>query len=215
MSKKRFWAILAAACMIFSMVGCKQNGTFAKQIIEESEQITTVSEQTSEESEKINRVKKEPYYITEWSIDDLVKSVEINGVIYSMPFTFNDLGEGYTIEKINDCLFLYYHGEDYALIEVKDNSDINNSEIINLTTYYSYLDKDFKIGDTSLGDELDDVLEKYGEPSLKVTAETVLGIYYVFEGETESQNNVLGFTFTNGKLGGISVIYNKYEEEQI
>lgn len=198
---KKIMLFIAAACMIFSMVGCKQNGIPV--------------EQTSEESNQVKSVKKEPYYITEWSIDDLVTSVEMNGVKYSMPFTFNDLGEGYTIEKINDCLFLYYHGENYALIEVKDNSDINNSEIIHLTTDCTYSDKDFKIGDTSLGDELDDILKKYGEPSLKVTAETISGIYYVFEGKTEEQSSGVGFTFTDGKLDGISVTYNKYEEEQI
>ena len=163
---KRFWAILAAVCMIFSMVGCKQNGIPV--------------EQTSEESNQVKSVKKEPYYITDWSIDDLVTSVEMNGVTYSMPFTLNDLGEDYTIEKINDELVLYYHGENYALIKVKDNSDIKNSEIISITTDCTYHDTDFKIDNTNFGDEQTDVLEKYGEPSLKVTAETVSGIYYVF-----------------------------------
>lgn len=201
MSKKRFWAILAAACMIFSMVGCKQNSIPVKQ--------------TSEENEQVKTVKKEPYYITEWSIDDLVTSVEMNGVTYSMPFTFNDLGEGYTIEKLNDDLFLYYHGENYALIKVKDNSDINNSEIIHLTTDCTYHDTDFKIGDTSFGDELDDVLEKYGEPSLITSGSSIAMVYYVFEGKTEEQNNLVGFTFTDGKLDSIGVIYNNYEEEQI
>ena len=198
---KRFCAIFAAVCMIFSMVGCKQN--------------SIPVEQTSKENEQVKTVKKEPYYITEWSIDDLVKSVEMNGVTYSMPFTFNDLGEGYTIEKLNDDLFVYYHGENYALIEVKDNSDINNSEIIHLTIDCTYRDKDFKIGDTSLGDELDDVLEKYGEPSLITSVGSIAMVYYIFEEKTEEQNNGVGFTFTDGKLDGISVTYNKYEEEQI
>lgn len=195
MYRKRFWTILAAVCMIFSMVGCKQNGIPVNK--------------TSEESEQIKSVKKEPYYITEWSIDDLVKNLEINGVKYSMPFTLNDLGEDYTIEKINDELFLYYQGENYALIKVKDNSDIKNSEIILITTDCTYSDKDFKIGDTSFGDKLDDVLERYGEPSLITSGDLMAMVYYVFEEKTEGQNNGLGFTFTDGKLDSISIMYNK------
>ena len=194
-------ALLAAACMFFSMVGCKQNGIPV--------------DQTSEESNQMKTVKKEPYYITEWSIDDLVKDLEINGIKYSMPFTFNDLGEDYTIVKNKDELFLYYLGESYALIEVKDNSDINNSEITHLIIDCTYHDVDFKIDGISFGDELNNVLEKYGEPSLIYSGSSISMVNYVFEGKTEEQNSMVGFTFTNGKLDGFSAIYNKYGEEQI
>lgn len=194
---KKIMLFIASACMIFSMVGCKQNGIPV--------------EQTSEESNQVKSVKKEPYYITEWSIDDLVTSVEMNGVTYSMPFTLNDLGEDYTIEKINDDLFLYYRGNHFGIIDLKDNSDINNSEIISITTH----DKSFKVGDTSFSDELDDVLEKYGEPSLITSGSSISVVYYVFEGKTEEQSSKVGFTFKDGKLYSIGVTYNKYEEEQI
>ena len=184
--------------MIFSMVGCKQN--------------SIPVEQTSKENEQVKTVKKEPYYITEWSIDDLVKSVEMNGVTYSMPFTFNDLGEGYTIEKINDELFLYYHGENYALIKVKDNSDIKNSEIISITISS---EENFKLGDISNEDRLEDVLKKYGEPSLISSVGSFSLISYVFEGKKDKSNSSIGFTFKDNKLNSIGIIYNKYEEEQI
>ena len=162
-------------------------------------------EETTEIETKSNVIKKDPYYITDWSIDDVITNVEMNGVTYSMPFTFNDLGEGYTIEKINDELFLYYHGENYALIKVKDNSDIKNSEIISITISS---EENFKLGDISNEDRLEDVLKKYGEPSLISSVGSFSLISYVFEGKKDKSNSSIGFTFKDNKLNTIGIIYN-------
>ncbi|MDE5992660.1 MAG: hypothetical protein K2G87_06380 [Oscillospiraceae bacterium] len=153
------------------------------------------------------------HYITDWSIDEVVQNIEMNGTSYSMPFTVGDLGENYSLEAIDRTpggYFLNYCGDEhYALIDVyNDDTDIKKCRIRSITVNDNV---DFKIDNLSFGVKREKILEKYGEPSL-ATNETVWT--YVFEGETEDQNSVLLFTFNKkGKLDGISIGYNKYKEK--
>ena len=174
-----------------------------------SQYVETVTEAKSEESTTQN--KSEFHYITDWSIDELVQNIEMNGVSYSMPFTVEDLGENYTIEENTSSdkgYFLNYRGdEDYALINVyNDDTDIQKCRIRTITVNDNV---DFKIDSWGFGVKREKILEKYGEPSLISSKQIVCT--YVFQGETDDQNSVLLFTFNKkGELDGISIGYNKY-----
>ncbi len=201
---KRAAALAGILIISLSLSGCKN---FVETDVGAETKIT----EKVKDTETTSLINPEFHYITDWSIDELVKNIEMNGISYSMPLTVEDLGEKYSIEEYEDydnCFFLNYCDDEYALIDIyNDNeSDIKKNRIRTINVSY---DVDFKIGGISFGDEKDDILKKYGEPSLSSPQERVLT--YVFEGETEEQNNVLVLTFSkNEKLDGISVGYNKY-----
>lgn len=198
--KKSFTLLLAAAVAVCGLAGCNKNNV---PIVQENGVQVNIT-QASEANEK------NFHYITDWSIDDIVQNIEMNGTSYSMPFTVGDLGENYSLEEIDRTpggYFLNYCGdEDYALIDVyNDDTDIKKCRIRSITVNDNV---DFKIDNLSFGVKKEKILEKYGEPSL-ATNKTVWT--YVFEGETIDQNSALLFTFNKkGKLDGISIGYNKY-----
>lgn len=204
MIKIRFTALLAAAVTVCCLSGCQQNDVSTEQENGVQANVT--------KSLEINE--NNFRYITDWSIDNLVQNIEMNGISYSMPFTVEDLGENYTIEENTSSdkgYFLNYRGdEDYALIDIyNDDTDIKKCRIRTITVNDNV---DFKIGNLGFGVKREKILEKYGEPSLISSKQIVCT--YVFQGETDDKNSVLLFTFNQkGELDGISVGYNKYSED--
>ena len=114
--KNRILSIFAAIAVTLSLSAC-QNGN--------TEQTVPLTTQSSEET-----TLTEIQYVTDWSIDELVQNIELNGKTYSMPFTLEDLGEAYSIgEKIeitetSASYPLYYNGTEIALINVNNQKYI-------------------------------------------------------------------------------------------
>lgn len=206
MSKKRFGAILAAACKIFSMVGCRYNGIPVNQ---------EASETTSVVADEIDI-----HYITDWSLDEMVQSVEMNGVTYSMPFTVNDLGDKYSLEwasvdfdksgKVDRYIYaLKYCDMIYAGIDVFEPFDFNDMDNYKITSITLTADTDFKFGGIGPKNTKDDILEKFGEPS-NISFEHKM-FMYTFDGGDDSLDNVVVVAFEddNETLKGITIRYNK------
>ncbi|MDE6709060.1 MAG: hypothetical protein K2J76_01065, partial [Oscillospiraceae bacterium] len=112
MSKKRFWAVLAAACMIFNMVGCKQNSIPVEQTSEESEQTTTVSDQTSGEIESSETV-------TMQAEIEVSNESEEEDSESSMIYYENETVDFSTIEMPEDTLHISFES-----CSLKNSSDI-------------------------------------------------------------------------------------------
>lgn len=220
---KQSLALVGILIVSLSLSGCEKfvendvsaetrlqtSGTQSQTSYNKSQNVETIVETKVEESTVTS--KSEFHYITDWSIDEVVQNIEMNGTSYSMPFTVGDLGENYSLEATNRTAggyFLNYCGDEnyYALVGIyDDDTDIKKCRIRLITVNDNV---DFKIDNLSFGVKREKILEKYGEPSL-ATNETVWT--YVFEGETIDQNSALLFTFNKkGKLDGISIGYNKY-----
>ena len=189
--KKRLLSLFVAAAVLFSLSSCKPNE--AVQEIHTSEAAETKT--------------TEIHYITDWSIDELVQNIELNGKSYSMPFTVEDLGEEYTIgEKVslsegNYGYNLYYNDTEFALITTdKSNTDVKKDNIISITVT-DIEDIDFNVGDIEFGDTLNDIYSRYGKPS--VESKNKVACSYLF-----GKNNITLF-FDNEKLNGISILYEK------
>ena len=195
--KNRILSLCAAAAVVLSLSACKPSET-----VQET--------QTSEAAETDTT---EIHYITDWSIDELVQNIELNGKSYSMPFTVEDLGEGYTIgEKIslskgNYGYNLYYNDTDFALITTdKSNTDVKKDNIISITVTDTE-DIDFNVGDIEFGDTLNDIYSRYGKPS--VESKNKVACSYLFENNNKLKDNTITLFFDNEKLNGISIQYEK------
>jgi len=151
--KNRILSIFAAIAVTLSLSAC-QNG--------DTEQTAPLTTQSSEETNST-----EIQYVTDWSIDELVQNIELNGKTYSMPFTLEDLGEEYSIgEKIEISQTsisypLYYNGMEIALIRINDNN-----YIYSIVTSNPFLE--FKVGDFFLGNSREAINKEYGEPTMYV-----------------------------------------------
>lgn len=214
MSKKRFWAILAVACMIFSMVGCRYN-----ELLTNYEAAVTTSAANDE---------TDFHYITDWSLDEMVQSIEMNGVTYSMPFTLNDLGDKYSLElasvdfedngKLDHYIFvLYYCDRIYAMVEVFEPFDINDMDNYKITSITLISSTDFKFGGISGIDSYTkgDILKRFGEPSAmpydyNINVQTYMFVYMFDWGDDNFYNSVVfAFEDDNETLKGITIRYNK------
>ncbi len=159
---------------------------------DENQSTSAISEETSND---IN-------YITDWSLDELVQNIELNGKSYSMPFTVEDLGEGYTIgEKISLSgdtygYNLYYNDKYYALIKLNLN---------NIITSITFSDNvNFKIGELYSGNSKEKIINVYGIPS--VEARDIIATYLF------SNGNSISIFYEDNKLESISINY--YIEEE-
>ena len=132
------------------------------------------------------------HYITDWSLNEIVQNIEMNGKLYSMPFSVEQLGEEYSIgEKVSLTsesygYNLYYNNEYFALINLDtDEVDINKSLITSLSFGEN---SNYKIGEFYNGNKKKNVKKTYGNPSI----ESDIG-------------NLSSYTFENGD--GITVLY--------
>ena len=205
MGKKFLTALLAAACMVFGMSGCRYSAIPVNQKTSETTSVTA----------------NETYfnYITDWSIDEIVKNVEMNGVTYSMPFTLNDLGDKYSLElasadfdesgKFDHYVYsLNYCDAVYAGIDVFDQfvSDMDNYKITSITLMS---DTDFKFGGIGPESTKADILERFGEPSV-ASSDYNMFMYMFYEEDDELHNIVVvAFENDNETLKGITIRYNK------
>lgn len=204
MYRKRFGAIFASACMIFSMVSCRYN------VIPVNQEFSETTVESADETD-FN-------YITDWSLDEMVKSVEMNGVIYSMPFTLNDLGDKYSLElagvdvdesgEFDHYIYaLKYCDVVYAGIEVFDQfvDDIDNYKITSITLTS---DTDFKFGGIGPESTKDDILKKFGAPS-EISSDYNMFLY-IFNVGDDRLDNIVVVTFNddNETLKGITIRYN-------
>jgi len=189
--KNRILSIFAAIAVTLSLSAC-QNG--------DTEQTAPLTTQSSEETNST-----EIQYVTDWSIDELVQNIELNGKTYSMPFTLEDLGEEYSLgEKVSLSgdsygYDLYYNDKNYALITL----DKKNTTIISLT----FTDNmDFKIGEFYPGNSSKDIVDTYGNPSVKASNNAMT---YLF-----TDGNSISAFYENNKLNSISINYCIEEEEK-
>lgn len=120
MRKKKFFAVLAAACLIFGLVGCQQNGdvstgqeqtsavsnnTILPKVKEEETEAETKSETTSAPQEaELNIETLAEGEERDYNIEDILKNdLEIEGIPISLPCTLNELletlGDNYSVDK--------------------------------------------------------------------------------------------------------------------
>ena len=184
--KNRFLSIFAAIAVTLSLSAC-QNGN--------TEQTAPLTTQSSEET-----TSTEIQYVTDWSIDELVKNIELNGKTYSMPFTLDDLGEEYSIgEKIeitetSASYPLYYNGTEIALINVNNQKYICSISISN-----KYVD--FKAGNFYIGNSREEINKEYGKPTMFV--ENIDS--YSFD----DTKNICVFYNSKNVVDGIAILYEE------
>ncbi len=141
-------------------------------------------------------------YITDWSLDELVQNIELNGKSYSMPFTVEDLGEGYSLGEKNDNGYdLYYNGNYYALIRVAHYYwEIEKCDIICITFFddpdLSDTTPQFKLGEFCMGSERDNIISLYGDP----TEFSEGSDRYIF-----SDGREISVTYKDEKLAGLFI----------
>lgn len=208
---KSFMLFHAAARKIFRMVGCRYNGIHVNQ---------ETSETTSAVADEID-----VHFITDWSLDEMVQSVEMNGVTYSMPFTLNDLEDKYSLKcasvdfdksgKVDRYIFvLYYCDMIYAMVDVFKPFDFNNIDNYKITSITLISGMDFKFGGISgIGSEYTkgDILKMFGEPST-ISSDHNNKLLYMFDKRYDNlHHNVVVFAFEddNETLKGITIRYNK------
>ena len=193
MITNRILYIIAAAAMI-CLSGCRNN-------IQETS-MTAADTSGISSSEKM----------TDWSLDSLVKNIELNGKTYSMPFTLDDLGDDYSVG--NAILFenntygysLIYKGDIFTAIVKFDGFDYTKSKIISFTASD---DADLKVGEISFGDDRFDILKKYGKPSIEEQkSENEFAYFYGSMSEDGEKANGLYLYFEDNKLIGISIKYD-------
>lgn len=202
MKTQKILSLILAAAVMCSFVGCQAD---KGEVTETSQNITTEKAET--ESKKSNSDRKEINYITDWSIEELVKNVELYGKTYSMPFTLEDLGEDYSIGNKYDFGYdLYYKGENISLIKFDDNDeDLKKCNIINLVFDDN---TNIKIEEFYCGNTRKSIEKKYGTPSIESKSKNVCT--YVFE--RKKGNAALLLVYENDKITGIT-IDGIYEEE--
>ena len=147
-----------------------------------------------------------------WSLDTLVKNIELNGKTYSMPFTLDDLGSDYSVG--NAILFdnntygyaLNYKNDIFTAIVKFDGFDYTKSRIISFTTSD---DTEVKVGDICFGDDRFDILRRYGTPSIEEQkSENEFEYFYGSMAEDKEKANGLYLYFEDNKLTGISIRYD-------
>lgn len=197
----RGWLPVILITAAFVLGGCGEeqlnDGIQTTSELDKNQLASIISEETSND---IN-------YITDWSLDELVQNIELNGKSYSMPFTVEDLGEGYTIgEKI--CLSedtygynLYYNDKYYALIGVVHYYwEIEKCDIVRITFFddpdLSDTTPQFKLGEFCMGSERDSIISLYGNP----TESCEEADRYIF-----SEGKEISVTYKDEKLVGLSV----------
>ena len=117
---KKFFAVLAAACLVFGMVGCQQNNdvstgqeqtsavsnnTILPKVKDEETEAETESETTSAPQEaELDIETLAEGEERDYNIEDILKNdLEINGIPISLPCTLNELletlGDNYSVDK--------------------------------------------------------------------------------------------------------------------
>ena len=185
---KRILIAMLAAVIVCGFSGCKADES----------QPEIVSETSSTEIQ----------YITDWSIDELLQDFELNGKTYSMPLTIGDLGNEYSIgDKAslrgdNYGYYLQYNDEHFALITVNDSdADINKWCI---KSFSLSDDTKYKFGDLYYGNTRDNIISKYGKPSISTEVGNTIIDGYIFENK-----NAFSIDYKNNKIYGIVIGINE------
>lgn len=203
MYRKRFLAIPAAACMIFSMVGCRAD-------INAEQTVNSVNTEASE-------VKIVEPPADGWRVEELANVFYIDNKNIEIPFIVSNLESYYTIkENVTQILgtgacgtILYYN--DIELFSL-NYSDIDNFEQIYSKNAYAvsvnFHDKDFEAFNSivtfngiSLGASQKEVETAFGEADLK--SDNSLSYF-----SKNTEDIILGFLFDDNELYGYTIILN-------
>lgn len=187
--KNRILSIFAAIAVTLSLSACQNSNTeqTAPQTIQLSEETTSTEIQ----------------YVTDWSIDELVQNIELNGKTYSMPFTLDDLGAEYSLgEKVSlpDDRYGYnlnYNGEYFALIVINDELEVSKSPITILTIVDN---TNYRCGELYYGNSKTAVQDVYGKPSYENSLKNINS--YSFK-----NGSGVTITYENDKLVGVTIRY--------
>ena len=204
--KKRLLCIIAAITVSLCLSGCNIK-------INKIPAVPNSTVQTESDT-------AESGYITDWSLEDMVRNIELNGKTYSMPLTFEDMADDYLLgetvpfENGTYGRVLYHYDTGYPMVVRFSGDDGTGDDykksIINAFSISN--DYDFKVGDISCGDDRQEILKKYGEPSMEVQeSEDVYQYFYAFETEDGSGYSSLLLVFENDKLAVVTVRYGAVE----
>ena len=203
MSKKRFWAILAAACMALGLTGCQNNVN---------------AEQTSApvNTEAVEVKNAEPP-TDGWTVEELANVFYIGGKNIEVPFIVSDLESNYTIkEDVTQILdggacgtILYYNDTELLVLNY---TDIDNFEQLSSknadAVSVNFHDKDFEFYNSIavfngiyLGSSQEEVETAFGKADLK--SDNSLSYF-----NKNTDDVILGFLFDNNELYGYSIILN-------
>lgn len=124
---KKFFAVLAAACLVLSTAGCQQNDVSADQNGTETIEIKTIEPPENG-----------------WTLDTLNEVLYLNGQQIQLPLMFNTLKDGYEIrDKIyndtsnfdNDVVGGYLYYENNLIAMVAFNELENDIEILSIAFF--------------------------------------------------------------------------------
>jgi|GEM_PF-1866615 len=139
---KRILIAMLAAVVACGFSGCKADEKQTKIVSETSSttasQTAQTSEITSPESSEETQIETE-YEITDWTMEELLSDIEINGVKLSLPCSYEELAEHFDLELdlsfYNEAYKKYYYG--YAF----------RGDLYILTGYYSENETDNPSGE--------------------------------------------------------------------
>ena len=173
------------------------------------EETTAVSETLVEEEQRAPK-----YEITDWTMDDIVKNIVIDGKAISLPCTIEDLGDVFSTmspsySDANDVhqwnAGLYYNDTFVGSVTVmcdSDEVDLSTDLISFLTLFPS--EYDCQIGKINFNMTEDELLSKLDEPNI----DSIPGVYkYYF-----SKNEIMSVIFLDDKMKSVTMIYCPYYE---
>lgn len=203
MRSKKVVTLIFAVGIMCSLIACNAD----KGEVSETTQATTASMVTETESETKSSETDKMNYITDWSIEEVFQSIELNGKTYSLPFTLEDLGEDYSVgEQREESYDLYYKDEYISLIDLdKNNEDINKCNIINFILDSS---SEYKMGELYNGNSKKNVEAMYGKPSSDSGNVTS----YNFKGNRGKECILV--IYKNNKIKTVGILCYFEEEEE-
>ena len=181
--KNKLLSILAVTAVIVSLTACQSGET--GQDIQSSEAVSSTtlasdSTQTSETTAPQNAEEKQietEYEITDWTMEELLSDVEINGVKLSLPCSYEELAEHFNLELdltfYNEPYKKYFYS--YALREglyikvsyySENETDSPNSDEIEEICIFCENGGSFRVGEIISGTTTRDEVEKIlGKPN--------------------------------------------------
>ncbi|MDE6132106.1 MAG: hypothetical protein K2G04_01835, partial [Oscillospiraceae bacterium] len=129
---KKFFAVLAAACLIWGMVGCQQNDD-------------VLTEQSVQNSIEISEMKTIEPPQNGWTLEDLLSVTYIYGNQIISPYTLESLGSNFTFDNNNVSevendmcsAHLYYKNMPIAAVNFNesDSKKVNSDTLINTLSF--------------------------------------------------------------------------------
>lgn len=158
---KKFFAVLAAVCLVLGTSGCQQNDDVSTgQDVRDSVEIAEMK--TIEPPEN------------GWTAEELSDIIYINGVNYDYPISLKDLGKDFS----SDESFILYKNQEAFGGSVNDNG-IYNSLSFSVSSNYSELPNQslININGVTLESNKEDLLLKMGE-SISTTENDLTRMIY-------------------------------------